>query len=89
MIWMTWRQFRTQAIVALAALAAAAIAAAVTGPQLAHLYGTVVATCRAHGDCPAVTSAFLLRDHALFDSQRANATNAAKKRAQEDLREGS
>jgi hypothetical protein len=65
MIWMTWRQFRTQAIVALAALAAVAIAAAVTGPQLAHLYDTVVATCRAHGDCPTVTSAFLLRDHAL------------------------
>ena len=65
MIWMTWRQFRTQAIVALAALAAAAIAAAVTGPPLAHLYDTVVATCRAHGDCRTVTSAFLLRDHAL------------------------
>lgn len=65
MIWMTWRQFRTQAIVALAALAAAAVAAAVTGPALAHLYDTVVATCRAHGDCPAVTSAFLLHDHAL------------------------
>jgi len=65
MIWMTWRQFRTQAIVALAALAAAAIAAAVTGPQLAHLYDTVVATCRAHGDCRTVTSAFLARDQAL------------------------
>jgi hypothetical protein len=65
MIWMTWRQFRTQAIVALAALAAVAIAAAVTGPQLAHFYDTVVATCRAHGDCPTVTSAFLFRDHAL------------------------
>ena len=65
MIWMTWRQFRTQAIVALAALAAAAITAAVTGPHLIQLYDTVVATCRAHGDCPTVTSAFLFRDHAL------------------------
>jgi hypothetical protein len=65
MIWMTWRQFRTQAIVAIAALAAAAIAAAVTGPHLAHLYDTVVATCRVHGDCPTVTSAFLTHDHAL------------------------
>jgi hypothetical protein len=67
MIWMTWRQFRTQAVVALAALAAAAIAAAVTGPQLAHLYDTVVATCRGHGDCPTVTSAFLLHDRWLQD----------------------
>lgn len=34
-------------------------------PGLAHLYGTSVATCQAHGDCPAVTSAFLLNDRAL------------------------
>jgi hypothetical protein len=65
MIWVTWRQFRSQAIVALAALTAAAIAAAVSGPHLVHLYDTVVATCRVHGDCPAVTSAFLLHDHLL------------------------
>lgn len=38
MIWLTWRQFRTQAAVMLAAVAALAAALAVTGPQLADLY---------------------------------------------------
>ena len=33
MIWLTWRQFRAQAIVAAAALAVIAIALAVTGAQ--------------------------------------------------------
>jgi hypothetical protein len=65
MIWMTWRQFRTQAVVALGALVAATVAVAVTGPHLAHLYNTVVATCGVHGDCPTVTSAFLLDDRGL------------------------
>ncbi|KUN74050.1 transporter [Streptomyces canus] len=40
MIWLTWRQFRTQAAVAFAAVAAFAAALAVTGPQLADLYRT-------------------------------------------------
>ncbi|MDN0197394.1 transporter [Streptomyces sp. S.PNR 29] len=38
MIWLTWRQFRTQAAVVFAALAALAATLAVTGPQLADLY---------------------------------------------------
>jgi hypothetical protein len=38
MIWLTWRQFRTQAAVMFAAVAALAAALAVTGPQLADLY---------------------------------------------------
>ena len=37
MIWLTWRQFRTQGIVAAGALAALAITLAVTGPHLAAL----------------------------------------------------
>ncbi|MGW1210274.1 transporter [Streptomyces sp. NPDC002499] len=40
MIWLTWRQFRTQAAVVFAAVAALAAALAVTGPQLADLYRT-------------------------------------------------
>lgn len=40
MIWMTWRQFRTQALVVFAALATVAVALAVTGPQLADLHRT-------------------------------------------------
>jgi hypothetical protein len=38
MTWLTWRQFRTQAVVATAALAAFAILLAATGPHLASLY---------------------------------------------------
>ncbi len=38
MIWLTWRQFRVQALIAAAALAAAAILLGVTGPRLASRY---------------------------------------------------
>ena len=38
MIWLTWRQFRAQAVTAVAALALFAILLAVTQPQLASLY---------------------------------------------------
>ncbi|MER5226500.1 transporter [Streptomyces flaveus] len=38
MIWLTWRQFRTQAAVMFAAVTALAATLAVTGPQLADLY---------------------------------------------------
>jgi hypothetical protein len=38
MVWLTWRQFRPQAIAAGAALAAVAIALGLTGPHLAALY---------------------------------------------------
>jgi ABC-type transport system involved in multi-copper enzyme maturation permease subunit len=40
MIWLTWRQFRIQALTAAAALAAFAILLAATGPHLASLYST-------------------------------------------------
>ncbi|MFF0477532.1 transporter [Streptomyces sp. NPDC004284] len=40
MIWLTWRQFRTQAAVVFAAVAALAAALTVTGPGLADLYRT-------------------------------------------------
>ena len=60
MIWLTWRQFRTQAIVAAAALAVIAIALGVTGPHLAHLFDTSgVAACQAHGDCGKLTTSFM------------------------------
>jgi hypothetical protein len=38
MIWLTWRQFRAQAVTGVAALAAFAILLAATGPRLASLY---------------------------------------------------
>lgn len=40
MIWLTWRQFRTQAAVVFAAVAALAVTLVVTGPQLTDLYRT-------------------------------------------------
>jgi hypothetical protein len=59
MTWMTWRQFRAQAIAGAAALAVLAIALAVTGLHLAHLYaGSGLATCQANGDCGSLVSAF-------------------------------
>jgi len=58
MIWLTWRQFRAQAITAAAALAAFAILLAATGPHLAGLYATSkIASC--HGfACAPVANAF-------------------------------
>jgi ABC-type transport system involved in multi-copper enzyme maturation permease subunit len=40
MIWLTWRQFRTQAAVAFGAVVVILAALAATGPQLAHMYKT-------------------------------------------------
>ena len=58
MIWLTWRQFRTQAIAAAAALAILALIFGLTGPHLAHLYDVSgLATC--HARCSALTAGFL------------------------------
>jgi hypothetical protein len=60
MMWLTWRQFRAQAIVAAAALAVVATALAVTGPHLAGLYASSgLATCQAHGNCERLITAFM------------------------------
>jgi ABC-type transport system involved in multi-copper enzyme maturation permease subunit len=58
MIWLTWRQFRWQAIVAAAALGAIAILLAATAPQLAHLYNSAgLNSC--HASCPTIASNFV------------------------------
>lgn len=58
MIWLIWRQSRTQTVVALAALAAFAVVLTVTGRHLADLYATSgIATCRT--DCAALADNFL------------------------------
>jgi hypothetical protein len=62
MIWLTWRQFRAQTVAAAGLLAVLAIAFAVTGPQLAHLYDTTVATCHAQHDCQTAINAFQSED---------------------------
>ncbi len=58
MIWLTWRQFRAQAIAAAAALAILALIFGMTGPHLAHLYDVSgLATC--HARCSGLTAGFL------------------------------
>jgi hypothetical protein len=59
MIWLTWRQFRVQALTAAAVLAAVAILLGATGPHLAGLYAASAIT-GCHGDgCTNAASAFL------------------------------
>ena len=60
MIWLTWRQFRPQAVTSLAVLAAFAFLLAATGPHLASLYATSgLAGCQA--SCNHAASSFLGR----------------------------
>ena len=61
MIWLTWRQFRVQALTAVAALAAFAILLAATGPHLASLYAASAITGCHGGSCVAAPVAFLNR----------------------------
>jgi ABC-2 family transporter protein len=58
-----WLQSRAQFVAAAVGLVAVAILAAVTGPHLAHLYDTTVASC--HVGCHADASTFFSNDHAL------------------------
>ncbi|HTW01883.1 MAG TPA: ABC transporter permease [Streptosporangiaceae bacterium] len=59
MIWLTWRQFRVQAVTAAAALAAFAILLAATGPHLASLYATSkITSCHGFGCEPAANAFF-------------------------------
>jgi hypothetical protein len=60
MIWLTWRQFRAQAITAIAALAAFAILLAVTESHMASLYAASgIAGCHG-GTCAGLASQFLV-----------------------------
>jgi ABC-type transport system involved in multi-copper enzyme maturation permease subunit len=59
MIWLTWRQFRAQAITAAAALAAVAILLGVTGPHMTSLYAASgLAGCNG-GSCANLADTFL------------------------------
>src|SRR5690348_17874957 len=58
MIWLTWRQFRTQALSAAAALAVFAILLAATGPHMASLYAASgLSGCRG-GSCQNLAGSF-------------------------------
>jgi hypothetical protein len=61
-IWLAWRQFRTQAAVAIGGLAVVALTLTITEPHLVHLYNSSVVTCRANGDCPAAIAALQTTD---------------------------
>jgi hypothetical protein len=58
MIWLVWRQFRTQALVVAGLLVVFAIALAINGTHLVHLYDTTVATCAQHNDCVSARARF-------------------------------
>ncbi len=59
MLWLTWRQFRAQAITAVSALVALAVLYGVTGVQLAHLYhASGLAGCHPRADCGRLASTF-------------------------------
>ncbi|HUA30988.1 MAG TPA: ABC transporter permease subunit [Streptosporangiaceae bacterium] len=70
MTWLTWRQFRAQAVVAAAGLAVLAIVLVITGLQLSHTFDTTVLGCQAHGDCAAADNALQGQDTALQDLTR-------------------
>ncbi|MFG2335143.1 ABC transporter permease subunit [Streptomyces yangpuensis] len=57
MIWLTWRQFRTQAVVAFVALAALAIYLVILGVRMRHAYTTDIVGCRP-ADCTGSRRAF-------------------------------
>ncbi|HEX6450722.1 MAG TPA: ABC transporter permease subunit [Trebonia sp.] len=59
MIWLTWRQFRAQAITAATALAAFAIVLAVTESHMSSLYGTSGLTSCHGGACAGLATRFL------------------------------
>lgn len=59
MIWLTWRQFRVQAVAGATGLAAFAVLLALTGPHLASLYaGSGINGCQA-ASCAQLASNFL------------------------------
>jgi ABC-type transport system involved in multi-copper enzyme maturation permease subunit len=66
MIWVTWRQFRAQALIAVVLLAAAAIAFLVTGLRMHHSYTADLATCTAQDNCDSVMFQFKLSYNGVF-----------------------
>jgi ABC-type transport system involved in multi-copper enzyme maturation permease subunit len=58
MIWLTWRQFRAQALTAVALLAAAASYLLITGLQMHRAYAAALASCTLLNDCDSSLSQF-------------------------------
>ncbi|MGW7231460.1 transporter [Streptomyces cyaneofuscatus] len=59
MIWLTWRQFRAQALTAVVALAGLAAYLVYLGMQIRNSYDNDVAGCTVGGNCEAVGKLFL------------------------------
>lgn len=60
MLWLTWRQFRTQVLVAASALAAFAVALVITGIDVRDRFAASgVPDCHAHHDCELVARNFI------------------------------
>ncbi len=60
MIWLTWRQFRTQAVIAAAALAAVAAVLVITGLMLRqHFDDAGLPGCQAHHSCEMLATKFI------------------------------
>ena len=62
MIRFAWLQSRTQTLVAVAALGVAAVLLALTGPNLVHLYDTIIAPCTAKANCSSTTINLFLQN---------------------------
>ena len=58
MIWLTWRQFRAQALAGMAVLAAVTIYLLITGLHMHHAYAADLATCVLQNDCSDVLNQF-------------------------------
>ena len=59
MMWLTWRQFRAQAIATAAGLVLVVIVLAVSGVQFADKFHATIAGCQTHGSCGQLASGFL------------------------------
>src|ERR1043165_7519429 len=58
MIWLSWRQFRTQAMVAAVALAVIAISLVMLGMGIRDTYDGYLSRCQSGGDCADAMSQF-------------------------------
>jgi ABC-type transport system involved in multi-copper enzyme maturation permease subunit len=67
MIWLTWRQFRTQALTALIILVAAAIYFLITGLHMRHTYTADLASCTPQNDCSDVLNQLQQSYNAAFN----------------------
>jgi len=67
MIWLTWRQFRAQAVAAVVILAAATAYFVATGLGMHHSYATDLASCTAQNDCDTLLSQLRYKYDAMFN----------------------